>query len=402
MLSWSYLAIDEEGREVQGVLEAPSPATGAARLRGQGLFPVELSPGRGAATSPAPRAPSRRGGWVRTADLTLFCSQLALMLRAGLTLLQSLDTQAQRSARPALRATAARLGAAVQTGENLSDALERERHFPPFVAQLLRTAEATGELEEAFERAAEHLERQAALRYQVASSLLYPAIVLLAAGGVFWFMTVKVIPKFVHFLAARRAALPWTTQLLMDVSRVLSTYGGWILGGVALAGLAFALAYRTPRGRLWIDRAALRLPGLGGVFSAAGLAHLSRTLALLLRSGVPLVQSLALTSESCPNRSHREAIARAREEVLRGGALAESLEGSSVSPLALQVIAVGESSGSLEDVLAELATYYEARLKRLLTTIGSLVEPAILVIVGTLVGFVYISFFQAVFALAGR
>jgi type IV pilus assembly protein PilC len=382
----TYVAIDERGQEVAGGLEADTPTVAAAELKRRGLFPVEVV--AGAAGQARARGLPRLPRPVRTADLVLFCSQLALMLRTGLPLLEALHTLGERASAPALAESAARVAQAVQAGRSLSEALEAEgRRFPPLLVHLVRTAEVTGELDQAFQRAADELERRAALRRQVVSSLLYPAIVVVVALGVFWFLTAKVVPKIARFLQGRGLELPWTTQFLVDASAFLRAHGVAIGAGATLLGIAAFALYRTPRGRRTVDRAVLRIPLLGAVLRAAALTNLSRTLVL---------------GGTFTNRCYAESVETAAEQVVRGRSLTEALQGPGISPLVTQVLGVGERSGSLDEVLAELADHYERRLQALLKTLAGLIEPALLVVVGGLVGLVYLSFFQAVFQLAAR
>ncbi|MCO5172215.1 MAG: type II secretion system F family protein [Planctomycetes bacterium] len=398
----AYVALDEHGREVKGGLDAPDLPQAAATLRGQGLFPLELGEAS-TARAAAPTGAGWRPSFVRTSDLVLFLSELGLMLRTGLSLLQALETLSQVLGSTALRRCAGRLSTAVQSGRTLSSALEDERRlFPPVVVHLVRMAEATGELDQAFARAAEYLERRAALRNQVISSLLYPAVVILVSAGVFWFLTTNVVPKFARFLERRQGALPWTTQLLMDISGWIQAWGPTLLVGLAGALLALLAARATARGRAALDRAVLSIPLVGLVARTAAMSHLGRTLGLLLRSGLPLHESLTILAGSFQNTSYQAHVAAARERVVRGASLAESLRGPLVSPLCTQVVGVGESTGALDEVLDELGTFYDRRLQALLRTFSSLIEPAILLVVGGMVGFVYLSFFQAIFRLAAR
>lgn len=396
----SYVALDEQGREVQGGLDAPDLQQAALTLRGQGLFPLDLAEGRAAR---APAAPSTLPSFVGTADVVLFLSELGLMLRTGLTLLQALDTLSQVLGSRGLRACAGRLSTALQAGRPLSAALEDEgRIFPPVVAHLVRMAEATGELDQAFARAAEYLERRAALRSQVVTSLIYPVVVVLVAGGVFWFLTTRIVPKFAKFLERRHGALPATTQTLMDVSAFMQQWGPSLLLALAGAVAALLVARRTAAGRAAVDHGVLRVPLLGGIARTAAMAHLGRTLGLLLRSGLPLHESLTILGGSFENRAYADHVARAREKVVQGATLAQSLAGPHVTPLTTQVIGVGEQAGALDEVLSELGDFYDKRLQARLRTLSSLVEPAILLVVGGMVGFVYLSFFQAIFSLAAR
>lgn len=395
----AYVALDEAGREVRGGIDAADQAGAAAQLRGRGLFPLELREEAVRASAAA----SQAGGFalfVTSGSLVLFLSQMSLMLRTGLTILQALETISLRGSSRALRDVATRLSRAVQSGQPLSAAIAQERVFPPMVAPLVRTAEATGELEQAFERAAAFIDRRATLRFQLITTLIYPAVVVLVASGVFIFLTTSVVPKMARFFAGRGRSLPWSTQKLMDLSEFLQRYGLTLVGAFVGVLAALLLAYRTERGRLALDRLSLRIPGLALVLRTACMAHLGSTLSLLLKSGLPLLEALRILSGSFAHRAYRAIVSRAAERVIQGGTLATSLDDRAVTPLCLQVVAVGEQSGSLDTVLAELGQFYELRLQRVLKLVSNLVEPAILISLGVMVGFVYISFFQAVFALA--
>ena len=396
-MEYRYEARDSDGRAVQGTLEAPDEGEAAAALRARGLFPTALLPQVPAAAS----AERVWGGWVKSSDVSLFLSQLALMLRSGLTLLYALETMAREANKPGLRACAGRLGTAVQAGRPLSEAMAEERLIPGVVPNLVRTAEATGELDTAFDRAAVFVERRAALRVQLVSSLAYPAVVVVAAAGVFWFLTTRVVPKFASFLAQRGVALPWTTQALMDVSGFLTAHGTAVLLGVAASAAGLAIASTRPRGRRALERCVFWIPVAGALLQAAAMAQLARTLALLLRSGLPLLEALESLKGSVTFATYQDVIERARARVIQGATLAKSLEDPLVPRLGLQVVTVGEETGALEQVVTELANHYEQRVQQLVRILSSLIEPVLLVVIGGMVGFVYFSFFQAVFRLAG-
>ncbi len=404
-MEFRYDALDSQGQQVTGTVEAPDEGSAAAAVRSRGLFPTEVARGVAGSASAA-TASGRRLRLptpVRTGDVSLFLAQLGLMLSNGLTLLHALDTLSREASKPALGACAGRLATSVQAGRPLSEALAAERRLlPPLVARLVKTAEATGELDQAFDREAEFLTRRAALRAQLVTSLTYPLIVLLAASGVFWFLTTQVVPKFAAFLAQRRVALPWTTQALMDLSGFLTAHGATLLWGLAALVAALAATWRTEGGRRLLERCALALPGVGGVLEAAAMVHLTRTLALLLRRGLPLLEALGALADSMTLRCYGDVLRRARERVVGGATLAASLHDPLLPRVGLQVVAVGEETGALDEVVADLGEFYDRRLQQGVRTLSSLVEPALLIVVGGMVGFVYFSFFQAVFRVAAR
>lgn len=394
----SYLAMDDAGREVTGTLDAADRSAAATALRARGLYPLELREARAGAAAPA------FGGWrprfVTSGDQVQFLSQLALMLGSGLTLFQALEVLAATGGTRALRGAAARLSKAVQIGTSFSAALEQDGAFPPLVSHLVRSGEATGELELVLTRAADYIERRAALVYQLLSAMAYPGIVVVGASGVFWFMTTQVVPKFAAFLAGRGRALPPTTQALMDLSAFLVDHGATVVYALlALLG-AIALVLRSERARQVADRVMLRIPGLALILRTSAMAHLGHTLGMLLRSGLPLLESLRVLAGTFRNRGYRAVIDGAAARVVQGESLAQSLKHPTVTPLCLHLISVGESTGALDGVLDRVGAFYEGRLQRLLRLLSGLVEPVVLVIVGCMVGFVYVSFFQALFSLA--
>ena len=403
-MEFEYQALSFDGERSVGVIEAPDEAAAAASLRGRGLFPTRLLPGGGAAAPARTEAKPGRSwpGLVRSADVAMFLSQLGLMLRSGLTLLYALEAMSREASKPALRACAQRVGAAVQAGRPLSEALAAERLLPAELPRLVQTAEATGALDQAFERCATLVERRAELRLQLMTSLAYPFVVVVATCGVFVFLTTKVVPKFAALLARRRVSLPWTTQKLMDVSEFLIAHGPAIGAWAIALVVLLAAAWHTARGRRAIERAALSTPVVGKLLQASALSSIARTLGLLLQSGLPLLQSLQAVRGTTSFATYQDVMDRAHERVTRGSALAPSLDDPLIPAVSRQVVAVGEETGALDEVVSGLGEFYERRVQQLVRTLSSLVEPVLLIVIGGMVGFVYLSFFQAVFRVAAR
>lgn len=401
-----YLALDPAGGEVRGSASAATLRDAAASLRAQGLTPLELAPGElpGRYTRAREQGQNRGGAWrpLRAADQVLFLTQLELLTASGVGIVHGLRGLRERAPHPRLRALAGRLLARVESGRDLSGGFEEARELPALVAQLVRTAEATGNLDVAFRRAAAYIERRAELRFQLISSLVYPLVVVCVSLGVFWFLTTAVVPKFARFLAGRRRTLPWTTQALMDLSSFLQAWGPWILGGVGLVGVSILIAATRPGGRRALEASLLRVPLVGSALRASALAQATQTLAMLLESGLPILQSLKLLSSSLPSPRYSRAFLAAEARVAQGEALSAALAPPALPPLCEQVLATGERSGDLERVLKQLAGYYDRRLQRAIKALAAAVEPTILLVVGGMVGFVYLSFFQAVFQLAAR
>lgn len=406
MPSFNFVARDASGQLQRGSQTAASPAAVASSLRERGWAVVDVRSGAAAGPSVldqlAALNPLRYLG-PRSADVELSLNQMAVMLRGGLTLLATLRAIAEQAGRPSMRRVWLAVADSIQQGSNLADAMSHHSCFSRLIVQLVRVGEQTGILEQVILRGADSLEKRRGLLASLFTALAYPTIVLLAAIGATVFMIVSVIPKLQVFLTAIGRKLPRMTQMLLDISDAVQTY--WLpvlIGLVTLTGAAIAL-YSWPPGRYRIDRYALRVPVLGNIFRLAGTAMFSRNLSILIRSGITLLEGLRTVEQLHANRYHRERIAAARESVMQGKSLAEPLRTRhAFMPMLAAMVAVGESTGTLDDVLEEVARFHESQLQIVIRRLSIIVEPLIVVVVGCIVGFVYISFFMAMFSAAGH
>jgi type IV pilus assembly protein PilC len=406
MPDFSYIARDASGLPQSGVQTADNPGQLAAQLRGRGWVVMDISPAAPPGVSVAgvlsachPRywLPATR------LDVELGLHQLATMLRSGLTLLSSLNTAAEQARRPAMAKVWRQVAHQVEDGSTLAGALgAHKRLFPPMVVQLVNVGEQSGSLDLVMKRGAMHLERSRILRVSMLTALMYPAFVFLAAVGVTTFMVVSLIPKLQKFLVGRGRRLPAMSQMLMDSSTWVNSHGVIILLGL-LAGLIGCVAlYRWPRGRARIDQGLLRVPILGHLFRLAGTATVARGLAILLESGIALLAALQTIQALLPNRAMQRRVETARASVMEGGTLAEGLlQGGEFAPMLGRMTAVGEATGTLGPVLNEVADFHESQLAVVVRRFSALIEPVTIVIVGGIVGFVYIAFFMALFSVAG-
>jgi len=406
--TYAYKAMNARGGEARGRIDAADPRAAAAALRDRGLYVMDLSTGSAPAAAQDP-APATGAGRRRVArfrritarDRVMFFSQLALMLRSGLTLVEALRVARRQQRKAGMARAIDRVIDRIQQGQTFSQAIaDQPRCFPPFTAKLVESAEASGELDVVLDRISDFLDRQATLRNNLLTSLTYPAIVVIVSLAVAAFLVIKVIPRFSSYLAQRQISLPWATRMLMDVSAALREWGPW-LGIATLAGLvALAATWMSPAGRLGLDRAALRIPLIGRLLSTGAMATFGQTLGMLLRSGVSLLESLRLTSRILGNRAIARRIDLAGEQILAGRDLAGTLDNPVLPPIVPHVVAVGEQTGTLSDVLEELGRFYNEQLQTMIRRMSSLIEPVMILVLGTMVGFVYFAFFQAVFRLA--
>jgi type IV pilus assembly protein PilC len=338
----------------------------------------------------------------RSIDIELSCKQLVVMLRGGLTLLTGLQSLSKNAGRASLRRVWAQTAVRIQEGASFADAMAEAKCFPDLLVQLVRVGEQTGDLDVVIERAADTLENRRRVRSGLLTALSYPLLVLVAALGVSGFMVVGVIPKLKVFLEGMGRRLPAMTQMLVDISDAARTYLPQIgIGLVALTVAGIAL-YCHPLGRLNVDRRLLRVPVVGQLFRLAATASFSRALGILVRSGVTLLEGLRTSEQLLHNRYLAGRVAAARQAVMQGGTLAEPLAAPhAFTPLLARMVSVGESAGTMDEVLDEVARFHEQQLQSSIRRLSAIIEPLIIVVVGGIVGFVYIAFFMALFSAGG-
>ena len=404
MPNFAFQANDRSGRRQAGTLEAVSQVAVAQQLRQRGWLVLRIQPAAANESLGSQLAKLDPRQWMppRSVDIELSCKQLAVMLRGGLTLLVSLQTLAAQSGRASLRRAWHQVAMRLQEGASMADSLTECKCFPSILVQLVRVGEQTGSLEQAVERAADTLENRRRVRSSLLTALSYPALVFVAAIGVTAYMVVGVIPKLRTFLEGMGRKLPAMTQMLLDISSFVQNYIVHFAIGVLILTVSFAVIYFNPLGRVVVDRWLLRVPLIGQLFRLAGTATFARALGILIRSGITLLEGLRTTEELLTNRYLASRVSAARQAVMQGGALGEPLAlEHAFTPLLARMVTVGESAGTMDDVLDEVARFHEAQLQVAIRQLSAIVEPMIIVVVGGIVGFVYISFFVALFSAGG-
>jgi type IV pilus assembly protein PilC len=267
-------------------------------------------------------------------------------------------------------------------------------------ASLIVAGESTGELDVVMERLADHLEKKAALRMQTINAMIYPVIVIVASIGVMVFLVVKIIPAFAKFFAGRGQVLPPSTQFLLDLSAFALEYGLYIVGTALFLVVATMAYYRTRKGKFNIHHLLLRLPVIGKLLTVGAMAQMNWSLSMTLRSGLTVLDSLKIASEVIRNLVIADKLKSASDLILGGKDLSTSLQHPRIPAVVTQMIAVGERTGTLDHVLQQLGDYYQERLQVGIKRLSTLMEPAMILVIGGMVGFVYYAFFQALFQLA--
>lgn len=382
---------DRQGRLVRGETRAAGENQVKATLRRQGITPTRLHKRR-----------PRRGMRIRPRDIALFTRQLATMMKAGVPLLQAFDIVGRGHANPSVAQLLADIRADVETGTSLSAAFRKHpREFSDLYCNLVEAGEAAGILESILDRLATYMEKIEGIKSKIRSALMYPAAVVLVAVIVVAVIMVFVIPSFKEVFSSFGADLPAPTRFVIGLSEVFVTQG-WLLALLLVAGaLGFLRAWRrSARLQQSVDRLVLRLPVFGALIRKSVVARWTRTLATLFAAGVPLVEALDSVAGAAGNSVYRLATEGIQKEVSAGTSLTTAMTDSRVFPsMVLQMCAIGEESGSLDHMLGKAADFYEAEVDDTVAGLSSLLEPVIIVFLGSVVGGIVVSMYLPIFKL---
>lgn len=401
MAEFSYLVRDEEGKMQRGHMEAESAAALRATLeaRGERLISAKSVSNKATGiqiTNPLHRLPPR------PVVVELALEQLAVMLESGIGILQALQTVSDQATSQSLRAVCQQLSEDIQEGDSVSEAMAKHACFPRIAVQLAKVGEATGNLDIVLLRAAEQMASRRENISNVRTAVAYPIFVGMAAIGVASYLVMYVIPELEKFLSATGRRLPAMTQSLLDFSVWIRMNGATVVAIVLFAIAAAVLIYKWPPGRAAIDRWALRIPVFGGVLRLAGTVTFASSLGVMLRSGITVLEALRTVEGLHANTHLALQVAGARESVMEGGDLATPLaKKHAFMPMLSSMIAVGENTGQLDEVLVRVTRFHEAQLKSAIRKLSAMIEPATIIIVGGIVGYVYLAFFMALFAAGG-
>lgn len=398
MPAYEFLALNDRGRERRGVLEGDSARQVRQQLRERGLSALEVTP----VTDARPgRVPRGQRVALPTTELVIMTRQLATLARAGVPVGEVLATVAEQTSRPRARRVLLGVRARVVEGMALSDALaEYPRVFPPVFRATVAAGESSGRLAEVLERLADHVEGAQSLRQKLQLSLVYPALVLLVAAGVIGVMMIYVVPEVVRVFSGIGQELPWFTRALITTSDHVRTLAlpGLLLALLALVAGSFLL--RLPAVRLAADRLLLALPLAGRLARRVGTARYIRTLAILTASAVPLLDGARLAAQVVPNLAMRRALDGVGRHVREGGTLQAGLrETGQFTPLALNLIASGESSGRLADMLDRAAGQQEREIELGLAALVGLLEPLMIVLLGGIILGIVVAILLPIFQL---
>jgi type IV pilus assembly protein PilC len=396
MASFIYQARDTSGRPVDGGIEAADPQAAASALMDRGLMVITIRAGTGRKAGR-----KRRQGKVKGQDLVVFTRQLATMIDAGLPLVQSLTALEEQTEshtfKPVLRETTEK----VEQGYAFSEALEEHpKVFNRLYVSMVAAGETGGLLSEILDRLATYLESSARLKKKVKSAMTYPAIVCCVALGIALFLIVKVIPIFGNIYKDFGAQLPMPTQVLIDISDMIRTYFLLALSVAAAAVFGLRKFKRSRTGTALWDRTKLRLPVFGKLVHKICISRFSRTFAALLRSGVPILETLHIVGQSSGNTVVEAAAAKAASSIEHGDNLAVALGQHPVfPPMLVRMISAGEQTGKVDVMLEKISDFYDEEIEAMLAGLTSLIEPLLIVFLGVVIGSIVVCMFLPIFKL---
>jgi MSHA biogenesis protein MshG len=386
--NFSYRGRDSAGSPTAGMLEGANAAAVADQLTAQGITPLEIKP----AAAPRKEASGAAGitlfaEKVRHVDVLLFSRQIYTLLKAGVPIMRALAGLQESSNNGAMKKVLQEIRESLDSGRELSASLARHpKVFPPFYLSMVRVGEMTGRLEEIFLRLFYHLDFEQFMRNQVKSALRYPSFVIAAMAIAIVVVNIWVIPAFAQVFKGFNAELPFMTQILIGFSDFMVADWPYLLAGVVGAVVAFTSWVATPVGRYQWDRTKLRIPVAGKIVLKATLARFSRSFALAIRSGVPVVQAMTVVAQTVDNVFIAGKIEKMREGVERGESVLRTAIAARVfTPVVLQMLAVGEESGALDDMMEEVADMYQREVEYELKNLSQQIEPILIVALGIMV-----------------
>ncbi len=390
MPNFSYKAKDASGKVVTGQMQADNQGALSAKLKQKQMTLVSVVGG-------GSKVSTRTS--ITTRELAIFSRQFAVMVAAGLPMLQCLNILAEGEPNPKFKAAIHQVRDDISQGTNLSDAMSRfSRIWDKLYVNMVRSGEAGGVLQEVMNRLATYIEKSDNLKRKVKGAMMYPAVVSSIALLVVVFLMVKVVPTFDDIFSSFGMDLPPATQLLIDISNFMQTYWWTLLAGAGVIFGGIKLARSTEGGTRAIDGFMLKIPKMGDMLKKVAIAKFARTLSTLIRSGVSIVEALDTTAKTAGNLVVEDAIMFSLENIRKGEALVEPLRQSGVFPaMVCSMVEVGEQTGNLETMLEKVADFYEEEVDVAVEALTSIIEPILIVFMGITIGFIVIAMFMPMF-----
>ncbi|WP_068829203.1 type II secretion system F family protein [Pseudomonas sp. BMS12] len=385
---------DKRGATIKGKLNGQSPALVKAQLRKQGINPIKVRKETVSILG--------KGKKIKPMDIALFTRQMATMMKAGVPLLQSFDIIGEGVENPNMRTLVDEVKQDVAAGNSFASALrKRPLYFDDLYCNLVESGEQSGALESLLDRVATYKEKTEALKAKIKKAMTYPIAVIVVAFIVTAILLIKVVPQFEDVFAGFGAELPAFTQMVVNLSRWIQEWWWLVIAALFAAAFSFQNTYkRSEKFRDWMDRTLLKTPIVGDIMYKAVVARYARTLATTFAAGVPLVDALDSVAGATGNVVFRNAVHRIKQDVSSGVQLNFAMRTTDVFPsMAIQMTAIGEESGSLDEMLDKVASFYEAEVDNAVDNLTTLMEPMIMAVLGVLVGGLIIAMYLPIFTL---
>ncbi|GAA3929413.1 type II secretion system F family protein [Litoribacillus peritrichatus] len=387
MATFSYVGRNAQGGKVEGTLEAANSDAAAGVLQSKQLIPVRIVEVEAQVSNDIDLKKFLPKPKVTLDDLSMFCRQMHALSRSGMPIVSAINGLAETSKNERLAEVLRSISSELVTGMALATAMQRHKDvFSHIFISMVHVGESTGRLDDAFKKLVDHVELERKTRSRVKQAMRYPLTVVLAITAAMFIINLFVIPQFSKVFTKLGADLPVPTQILIATSAFTVDYWWLILGALVIAFVGFRYYIKTDDGELWWDRVKLKLPLMGKIFEKVALSRFARSFAMMSESGVPILQGLNIIKSSIGNRYISNAIDGMRIGIERGDSLARTSAASGMfTPLILQMIAVGEETGSVDKLLHDVADFYEEEVDYDLNTLSQAVEPILLVFMGIMV-----------------
>ncbi|MDP9173649.1 MAG: type II secretion system F family protein [Planctomycetota bacterium] len=413
MPTYAYEAMNSSGQEVKDELEAASNEEAIAKIRGKGFFPTKVrekavkksAKKKGADTGPIQtkkKMPFAIGGVPRK-QLVNFTRQLSTLQDAGLPILRSLQILEEQQKPGLLKAIIGGVGEQVEGGGTLSDAMANyPKAFDKLYVNMINAGEAGGVLDLILARLADFMEKAAKLKKKVIGAMIYPGVVISIAVGIVSLIMITVIPKFQGIFKDFHAELPAITKVLLNISNWFATQYGWayVLCSPIIFTLIIKLIRMSEGGKYAVDAVKLKIPILGGILGKTAIARFTRTLGTLISAGVPILDAINITKETCGNEVYTRALLKVHDAIREGESMADPLRATKVcDAIVVNMIDVGEETGDLDKMLMKVADNYDADVDVMVSSLISILEPVMVVVLGVIVGFIVIALFMPMIGL---
>ena len=384
MPGYSYVAVDQRGKEKRGRIEAENRDAVSQQLKKDGLFPVEIKE-QGVLNKEIDLSIGKK---VKPRDLSVFCRQFVSITQAGVPMKEALQMMTEQTENKWLKRATADVLLNVEKGNTLADSMAAIPDvFPPMLVNMVHAGESSGSLEMSFDRMATHFEKEAKLKATIHKATIYPIILIFAVVGVVAVMLLYVIPIFIDMFADLDIEMPALTMGVMNLSKWTASHWYLILAVVVAVAVAYRVIYNTEQGRLKIDYIKMKMPLFGKLTVKSNCAQFARTMSTLMAAGISTTECLETVSKIVTNIHYKNAMMKAREEVMKGIPLSEPLAASEVfPPMVYHMTGIGEDPGNMEEMLNKLADYYDEEVEITTQSVLAAMEPLIIVFMALIVG----------------